>query len=141
MIDLAGYLLDTNVLSETRKRSPHEGVSAFLAEVPARNLFTSALVVGELRKGVAGKRSTDPGGADALAEWVDVIETCFSGRVLPVDTAVARLWGEWSAGRSLPVIDTLLAATASVHGLVMVTRNVRDVSDTGVAIINPWETH
>jgi hypothetical protein len=135
----AGYLLDTHVISETRKKRPHEAVSAFLARAPARSLFTSVLVVGELRKGVAGRRLTDPAGADALADWVDLIETRFADRVLPIDTWVARIWGEWSAGRVLPVVDTLLAATASVHGLVLVTRNVRDVADTGVEIINPWE--
>ena len=140
MIEVPGYLLDTNVLSETRKKRPHAGVAAFLARVPARSLFTSVLVVGELRKGVAVKRPTDPVGADALADWVDVIETHFADRVLPVDTAAARVWGEWSAGRVLPIIDTLLAATARVHGFVLVTRNVRDVSATGIPVTNPWAT-
>lgn len=140
MIAAAAYLLDTNVISETRKKRPHRGVDAFLASAPARNLYTSVLVIGELRKRVAQRRSLDSAGADALAAWMDLIETRFSDRVLPIDIAVARLWGEWSAGRALPVVDTLLAATASVHGLVLATRNVRDFRETRVAIINPWET-
>jgi toxin FitB len=99
----------------------------------------SVLTLGELRKGVEARRRIDStAAADQLGMWVDGIETTYADRVLPVDTSVARIWGELSAARSLPVIDTLIAATAIVHGLGLVTRNTRDVAFTGVALINPW---
>lgn len=134
-----GYLLDTNVISETRKTNADSGVTAFLSAADAAGLFLSVLTLGELRKGVEGKRRTDPAAADRLGAWVDDIETVFADRVLPVDAAAARLWGELSAARSLPVIDTLIAATAIGHGLTLVTRNTRDVASTGVPLIDPWQ--
>jgi toxin FitB len=134
-----GYLLDTNVVSETRKRLAARGVVAFLESVEAMALFISALTLGELRKGVVARRRTDAVSADQLGIWVDGIETTFADRVLPVDGAVARIWGELSAGRALPVIDTLIAATAIARGLTLVTRNTRDVAATGVALLDPWQ--
>lgn len=134
----AGYLLDTNVLSETRKARSDPGVTAFLSAADAAGLFLSVLTLGELRKGVDAKRRSDAAAADRLGAWVDGIETTFADRVLPVDMAVARLWGELSAVRGLPVIDTLIAATALRHGLTLVTRNTRDVDTTGVPLVNPW---
>ena len=134
-----GYLLDTNVISETRKTHSDSGVMAFLSAADATGLFLSVLTLGELRKGVEAKRRTDPIAADRLGAWVDGIETVFADRVLPVDTATARRWGELSAARSLPVIDTLIAATAIAHGLTLVTRNTRDVESTGVLLVDPWQ--
>lgn len=136
---MAGYLLDTNVISETRKTRADTGVLTFLSAADAVGLFLSVLTLGELRKGVAARRRIDPAAADRLGIWVDSIETTFADRVLSVEIAVARLWGELSAGRSLPVIDTLIAATAMVHGLTLVTRNTRDVELTGVPLIDPWQ--
>ena len=132
------YLLDTNVISETRKSRADSRVTAFLSAADTTRLFVSVLSIGELRKGVAAKRRTDPAFADQLGTWVDVIETTFADRVLPVDAATARRWGELSANRSLPVIDTLIAATAITHGLTLVTRNTRDVATTGVPLVDPW---
>ena len=136
---MIAYLLDTNVLSETRKFRADSGVMAFLSASKAESLFLSVLTLGELRKGVEAKRRTDPALADQLSRWVDGIETTFADRVLHVDTATARCWGELSAGRSLPVIDTLIAATAINHHLTLVTRTTRDVASTGVTIVNPWQ--
>ena len=96
------------------------------------------LTLGELRKGVAAKRRADPAAADRLGAWVDGIETTFADRVLPIDATAARLWGEIAAGRTLPVIDTLIAATALARGFTLVTRNTRDVAATGVALLDPW---
>jgi predicted nucleic acid-binding protein len=135
----AGYLLDTNVISETRKARADSGVIAFLSAAEATGLFLSVLTLGELCKGVAAKRRTDPGAADQLGAWVDGIETTFADRVLPIDATTARRWGELSANRSLPVIDTLIAATAISHGLTLVTRNTRDVESTGVPLVDPWQ--
>jgi predicted nucleic acid-binding protein len=135
-----GYLLDTNVISETRKTRPDNGVVSFLSVADAAGLFLSVLTLGELRKGVEAKRKTDPNAADQLAAWVDGIETTFADRIVPIDTATARCWGELSARRSLPVIDTLIAATAMSRGFTLVTRNTRDVETTGVALVDPWQT-
>lgn len=134
----AGYLLDTNVLSETRKARADAGVISFLSTVDATRLFVSVLTIGELRKGVAARYKSDRAFAEKLGAWVDAIETDFADRILPVDVATARRWGELSAGGSLPVIDTLIAATAIRHGLTLVTRNTRDAKTTGVPLLNPW---
>jgi predicted nucleic acid-binding protein len=135
----AGYLLDTNLISETRKLRADAGVMAFLTAADSAGLFLSVLTLGELRKGVEAKRRNDAATAARLEAWVDDIETIFADRVLPLDVAAARLWGELSAGRSLPVIDTLIAATAITRGLTLVTRNTRDVAATGVPLVDPWQ--
>lgn len=135
----AGYLLDTNVISETRKSRADSGVMAFLSAADTAGLFLSVLTLGELRKGVEAKRRTDPVAADRLGAWVEGIETTFADRMLPIDAAAARCWGELSAGRSLPVIDTLIAATAISRGLTLVTRNTRDVASTRVPLVDPWQ--
>ena len=135
----AGYLLDTNVISETRKLRADAGVMAFLAAADSAGLFLSVLTLGELRKGVEAKRRSDLATAARLGAWVDDIETTFADRVLPVDRAVARLWGELWARQALPVIDTLIAATAITRGFILVTRNTRDVTATGVPLVDPWQ--
>jgi len=131
-------MLDTNVVSETRKGRANADVMAFLAGADSAALFLSVLSLGELRKGVETKRRDDPDAAARLGAWVDAIETGFADRILDIDAATARLWGELSAVRSLPVIDTLIAATAMRHNLTLVTRNTRDVVTTGVAVLDPW---
>ncbi len=133
-----GYLLDTNILSETRRSRPEPKVTAFLSATDAAGLYISALSLGELRKGVEIKRRTDPSGAAQIAAWVDGIEHSFADRILPVDAAVAGLWGRLSAERSRPVIDTLIVATALTHGLTLVTRNTADLGGIDVPIIDPW---
>jgi predicted nucleic acid-binding protein len=135
----AGYLLDTSVISETRKTRADRGVLSFLSKANETELFLSVLTLGELRRGVEAKRRTDGAMADRLAAWVDSIETNFADRLLSIDPRIARRWGELSARRSLPVIDTLIVATALHHGLILVTRNTRDVESTGVTLMDPWE--
>jgi toxin FitB len=132
------YLLDTNVLSETRKRLADARVMAFLSAAEPSALYLSVLTLGELRKGVAVTARTDAAAAQLLAQWVDGLEYSFGDRLVGMDGATARLWGEWSAQRPRPVVDTLLAATATVHQMTLVTRNIADVQDTGVATLNPW---
>ncbi len=133
-----GYLLDTNVISETRKARADAAVISFLSGLDAEGLFLSVLTLGELHKGVAARMRVDPVAAGQIGVWVDGIKASFADRVLPVDAAIARTWGELSSCRSLPVVDTLIAATALRHGLTLVTRNVRDVEATGVRLLDPW---
>ncbi len=97
------------------------------------------LTIGELRKGAVLRRRTDAGHADRLDAWIASIEADYGPRILPVDLPAARLWGDLSADRPRPLVDALIAATAMVHKLTLVTRNTRDFADTGVALVNPWE--
>lgn len=133
------YLIDTNVLSELRRREPHPGVVEWVERRPATTLHLSVLTLGELRKGIealaAGERRR------ALSDWLEVeLAGFFAGRLLPIDAAVADRWGRLvaDAGRPVPAIDSLLAATALTHGLVLVTRNVRDFEFAGLELVNPW---
>jgi predicted nucleic acid-binding protein len=132
------YLLDTNVLSETRKKRADPGVMAFLEAADSDSLFMSVLTIGELRKGVAARMRADPAAAKSLSAWVEGLEFGFADRILGIDAATARRWGDWSGDRPRPVVDTLLAATAVEHGLIFVTRNTRDVDGIPVKTHNPW---
>jgi hypothetical protein len=134
------YLLDTNVLSETRKKKADAGVIAFLQSADSSTLYISVLTLGELRKGVAKKQREDPEAASRLAEWVDGLEYSFADRILGVDAATARLWGDWSSVRPRPVVDMLLAATAVLRGLTLVTRNIRDLRGIPVNLLDPWNS-
>ena len=135
----AGYLLDTNILSETRKKKPDAGVMAFLHSVDASAMYLSVLTLGEFRKGVEAKRGNDAEAAERLAGWVDGLEAGFADRILDIDLAVARLWGEWCADRSRSTVDTLLAATSVRNDLTLVTRNVCDVEGLPLTVLNPWQ--
>lgn len=135
---MPSYLLDTNVVSETRRSRPNIGVIDFLTSANKDALYLSVLTIGELHKGVEAKRRNDPRAAESLAEWVQHLELEFADRILPVDMAVSRRWGLLSAVRTCPVIDTLIAATALEKGLTLVTRNERDVQFTDVTLVNPW---
>ncbi|MGW4646665.1 PIN domain-containing protein [Kitasatospora sp. NPDC004289] len=133
------YLLDTNVVSEARRPRPSPAVLSWLRAVPDDELHLSVLVVGELRQGEARLRwRGDDRQADALGGWIDGIEHAYADRILPVDREVAKVWGRLNVPNLLPPIDGLLAATAIVHGLTLVTRNVKDVARTGVPVIDPF---
>jgi hypothetical protein len=134
-----GYLLDTNVASEARKgQRGNPGVLAWLESVPDNHLFLSVLVVGEIRKGIEQARLRGLPKAGALEQWLAGLEQEFGDLVLPVTRAVADQWGRLSAIRPIWTADGLLAATALVHDLTLVTRNVRDVAHTGVKLLNPF---
>lgn len=137
---MTGWLLDTNVLSELRRSRPDERVVAWITSTPADDLFVSALVVGEIRKGIARIAGRDPDQAAGLEAWLEGLRSGFAGRVLPVDAEVADRWGRIEAARPTPGADGLMAATAIVHDLTFVTRNVRDVQDTGARLLNPWDS-
>jgi hypothetical protein len=134
-----GYLLDTNVASETRKgRRINANVETWFESADDDDLFLSVLVIGEIRKGIEQARSKDPVKARALEGWLTGLERQFGDRVLPITPAVADQWGRLSAIRPLSTVDGLLAATAMVHDLTLVTRNVIDVANTGVTLLNPF---
>ena len=132
-------LLDTNVVSELRKGPrANARLRTWFDDVAAEELHLSVLVIGELRRGVELVRRTDPRQAAALDRWLGRVVADHAGRILPVDGRVAEEWGRLTAVRAGSVIDTLMAATALVHGLILVTRNVRDVSWTGVRCLDPF---
>ncbi len=133
------WLLDTNVLSEMRK-GPRAApsVRAWLASTDDADLFTSVLVLGEARRGVESIRRRDPVAATALEQWLLRLRETFADRVLPVDAVVADRWGGLNVPDPLPAVDGLLAATALVHDLTLVTRNVRDVARVGVRVLDPF---
>ena len=133
------FLLDTNVISELRKGprcDPH--VKSWFQSVDDADLFLSVLVIGELRVGIERIRRRDPQGATALENWLTTLVADFGQRILSVDYAVADQWGRMNAAAPLSTIDSLLAATAKIHGLILVTRNVKDVQNTGAQILNPF---
>lgn len=135
-----GWLVDTNVISELRRRDPDANVRAWFAQRPATELYLSVLTLGEIRKGV--EALTDSGRRTVLREWLErELPVFFADRLLPIDAAVAHQWGQLlaKAGRSLPAIDSLLAATALHHNLVLVTRNLKDVAGLPVKVLNPWD--
>ena len=133
------YLVDTNVLSELRRKAPDPRVLEWFALRPPVMLYLSVLTLGEIRKGIGAVPSAKR--RAALADWLETgLPAYFSGRILPIDERVADRWGRMvaEAGRPLPAVDSLLAATAATHGLVMVTRNLRDFEGLGVPVIDPW---
>jgi predicted nucleic acid-binding protein len=134
------FLLDTNIISEVRKGERCDSkVSAWYASITDDDLFLSTLVLGEIRKGVELARRRDPEKAAGLERWLGQVESAFGPRVLAVDNAVADQWGRMSAVRPVPVIDGLLAATAVINGMTLVTRNDSQVAGLGAAILNPFQ--
>ncbi len=133
-----GYLLDTNVVSEVRRPRPDARVSAFLAQASRADAYLSVLTLGELRRGAEAKRRLDPASAGDIEAWIGKLEVQYADKTLPVDKRTAETWGRLMVDRPRPIVDTLIAATALVHGLTLVTRNTRDIADTGVTAINPW---
>ena len=134
---MTGYLLDTNVVSELRKLRPHGGVIAWLKKQDERQIFVSAVTMGELQAGVELTRRQDPQKASEIESWIDRLAQ--AAQLLPLDTAIAREWGrimDRVPGQLLE--DGMIAATARVHGLVVVTRNERDFRHFNVRLVNPF---
>ncbi len=140
---MSGFLLDTNIISELIKPKPDAKLTEWVESADEDLLYLSVLTIGEIRRGIVpmqqGRRRT------ALQSWLETdLKPRFSGRVLPIDEAVADRWGVITGeaavqGTTLPVVDGLLAATALQHNLTLVTRNTKNFTGTGVPAFNPWE--
>ncbi len=134
------YLLDTNILSELRKKSRADsGVIKWFEGVENDALFTSVLVIGEIRRGIELVRKSDSKQAKALEKWLNGLMSHFRERVLPIDDRVADRWGKLCIDQKLPDVDGLLAATALVHNLTLVTRNTADFKRSPVKLLNPFQ--
>ena len=136
------YLLDTNCISEPTRDRPEPRVLSWLDAVDESHLYLSVLTLGEIRKGASALPESRR--RSQLEVWLErQVKVRFSGRILPITDDIAERWGWLAAedkikGRSLPVIDGLLAATALHHNLVLVSRNITDFLVTRVPILNPW---
>lgn len=135
------YLLDTCVISETRAKKPDAAVIEWLSRQPPETLYLSAISIGEIKNGICMLGDTKK--SRALSEWLNELQATFSPRVLSVNATVAECWGEILAanaksGNTCPAIDALIAATAKVDNLILVTRNIRDMDGMGVKLLNPF---
>jgi predicted nucleic acid-binding protein len=132
------FLIDTNVVSELRKPRPHPGVMAWFENVSDKDLHLSALTLGELQSGVEVTRAQDPAKAAEIEAWIDRVAETWS--VLALDAAVCRCWARLMHKRQDGLLqDAMIAATAHVHGLTVVTRNLHDFKDFGVALLDPFQ--
>jgi predicted nucleic acid-binding protein len=131
-------LLDTNVVSGIRRgRDPH--VQAWAERVEDVDLYLSVMTLGEIRKGIELLRDRNPAQAQVFASWLGELHTRFAERIVPIDATVAEEWGRLNATARRNTVDSLIAATARVHGLTVVTRNTEDFKGCGVALLNPWQ--
>jgi predicted nucleic acid-binding protein len=133
------FLLDTNVLSEIRKPKHDANVQRWFRSVEDSDLYLSVLVVGEIRQGVERLRRRDPKRATAYESWLADLRLRYRERIVPISSEIAEEWGRRNVPDPLGVVDGLLAATAKVIGLTLVTRNTADVARTGVAVLDPFE--
>jgi predicted nucleic acid-binding protein len=132
------YLLDTGVLSELRKTRRDERVATWVLGVEPDELYVSVLVLGEIEKGIELVAPRDRDKARALQGWLARLEVAFRGRTVPVDRDIAHEWGRMSATRLIPVIDGLLAASAKVRDLTLVTRNTKQLAGLGARLLDPF---
>ncbi len=132
------YLLDTNVLSEARRPRGDEGVKRWVSSTPSGDLYLSVLVVGEVRRGIERLKRRDPDQAEVYEAWLGTVLRDYADRIVPVDIEAADEWGRMSVPDPVPIVDGLMAATAKVRGMTLVTRNTADIERTGVAVLDPF---
>ena len=132
------FLIDTVILSELRRRQRDPVVVTWFERQRTADLFLSVISIGEIERGIARQRATDPAFAGALAAWLDRVLDLYGDRVLPFDLRAARRWGALSAALGNDSADLMIAATALEHGLTVVTRNVSDFEPSGVAVVDPF---
>ena len=132
------YLLDTNVVSALRRPDRSPVVVRWLENQRSTDLYLSVITVGEIKRGFAQQRRLDPIFARELASWLDEIIGWYGDRILGIDVATARRWGQLSATIGHSSVDLLIAATALENGLAVVTRNVSHFESTGVRVVNPF---
>ena len=132
------YLLDTNVISEVRKPKGNAGVKAWISSVDGEELHLSVLVLGEIRRGIEILRRTDQAQAEVHELWLQSLTSNYNDRILPITRRIATEWGRVNVPDYAPIVDGLMAATAKVHDMTLVTRNTADVKRTGVRLLNPF---
>lgn len=135
------FLLDTNVLSELRKPEPSQQVINWISDISNKHLFISVITLGELNNGISklpsGRKKNE------LISWFDKVQQSFQYQIFPISNEIAMKWGELTAtaskeGLTLPSIDGLIAATAFVHGAILITRNTKDFKSVPIQVLNPW---
>lgn len=132
------FLLDTNVISATRKNDAL--VADWIDRFEHLGLAISVISLGEILRGIHMKRRRDPIAAEHLERWLFKLENTYRNRIIDIDDAIAMEWGRIDSMRTRGVPDSLIAATAIAQGMTLVTRNVADFTDTGVRLVNPWAT-
>lgn len=137
------YLLDTCVLSELIKKKPDQRVVEWISGIEESKLFVSVLTIGEIHKGI--EKLPRSGRREMLLRWVDEdLPERFRGRIIPFDLRSAAVWGKMQAtaemaGKTMPIIDGMIAATAATHNLAVATRNISDMEAGNAVLINPWD--
>ena len=132
------YLLDTNMISELRRPRPHPSLITWLSGLASDQIFISAVTLGELQSGVENIRQQDTGRAEIIEDWIDSVAASYN--VLPMDGGAFRCWGKLMHGKPADLIaDAMIAATAMVRNLTVVTRNLRDFERLGVPAFDPFD--
>lgn len=132
------FLLDTNVVSELRKVRGDPRVATWFRSIASEDLHLSVVVIAELRRGVERIRRRDAAQALQLETWLTRVKDAFGKRILPITVPIAEEWGRINVPDPLPIFDGLLVATAKIHGLTLVTRDISDLQRRGFPVVNPW---